>query len=113
MNFPNKLTITRIILAIIIVILLLFPYNSVNIDMISLDMGNVPPIPLNFLICGIIFIIASFTDYLDGHIARKYGYITNTGKIYLIHFIMFCTQDNNLSENPHFPLDVLSSIFAY
>lgn len=32
-------------------------------------------------VAAIIFIAASFTDYLDGHIARKYNLVSNFGKI--------------------------------
>lgn len=81
MNIPNKLAVTRIILSLIIVILLLFPYSKINIDMIYLNIGTIPPIGLNYIISGVLFIIASFTDFLDGYIARKYGMVTNTGKM--------------------------------
>ncbi len=36
--------------------------------------------PLNRYIGTLIFCVASFTDYLDGHIARKYNLVTNFGK---------------------------------
>ena len=81
MNLPNRLTIVRIIFGLLIVVLLLFPYNKVNIDMIYLQISTMPPIPLNYVVSGILFIIASITDFLDGYIARKYGLITNTGKM--------------------------------
>lgn len=81
MNIPNKLTITRIVFSLLIILLLLFPYNKVNIDMIYIEINNMPPIALNYVISGILFIIASITDFLDGYIARKYGLITNTGKM--------------------------------
>ena len=35
----------------------------------------------DYIIAGILFIIASFTDFLDGYIARKRGLVTNTGKM--------------------------------
>lgn len=37
-------------------------------------------IPFNFLIAAIIFVLAAATDFLDGHIARKYNLVTNLGK---------------------------------
>lgn len=81
MNLPTKLTVSRIVFSIIIIILMLFPFNTINInfDITFLILGV--KLRLKYIIAGILFIIASFTDYLDGHIARKYGLITNTGKM--------------------------------
>ena len=67
MNLPNKLTIFRIILIPFLLIFILF-------DFIPLD------IQTRRYIATLIFIIASLTDALDGHIARKYNLITNFGK---------------------------------
>ena len=70
MNLPNKLTIFRVILIVPFIILLLggnaglFGGFSLYSDYIAL----------------IVFIIASLTDLLDGHIARKHNLITNFGK---------------------------------
>lgn len=41
-------------------------------------LGN--EIPVNLIIAAVIFAVASFTDYLDGHIARKRQLTTNFGK---------------------------------
>ena len=38
-------------------------------------------IPHRYLIAAVIFAAASFTDYLDGHIARRDGLVTNFGKL--------------------------------
>ena len=59
MNLPNTLTIIRMILIIPFVILLL---NGAD------------------LLATVIFVVASFTDMLDGKIARKYNLVTNFGK---------------------------------
>ena len=67
MNLPNKLTVFRIILIPFLLIFILF-------DFIPLD------IQIRRYIATAIFIIASLTDALDGHIARKYNLITNFGK---------------------------------
>lgn len=80
MNVPNKLTITRLLISLLIVILLLFPFDRLNISFYSFFVGNVL-INLKYVIAGVLFIIASLTDFLDGYIARKYGLITNTGKM--------------------------------
>lgn len=69
MNLPNKLTIFRIILVIIMIILTLF-----NIQ------GEVFGIPIVAIILDAIFIIASITDKLDGYLARSRNEITTFGK---------------------------------
>jgi len=80
MNTPNKLTVARIIMSLMLIGLLLFPFDRVNITFPMFYVGDVL-ISVKYVIAGIIFIIASLTDFLDGYIARKYGLITNTGKM--------------------------------
>lgn len=80
MNVPTKLTIVRIMLAIVIIILLLFPFYSVGIEFPKFIIGGLY-VKSQYFIAGIIFIIASFTDFLDGYLARKNNQITNTGKM--------------------------------
>lgn len=63
MNLPNKLTIFRVILIPFFVFFMLSP-----------------AIPFHNLIAVVIFCIASFTDFLDGYLARRDGLITNFGK---------------------------------
>ena len=62
MNLPNKLSLTRMAL-IPLMVALMYP---------------------NSLVCNLlataVFGIAAFTDYLDGHIARKQGIVTDFGK---------------------------------
>lgn len=82
MNLPNKLTILRIILAIIIIIILLLPYDALGIKLPSLFINEKLVITHpEQLIAGVLFIIASLTDFLDGYIARKYNLITDFGKL--------------------------------
>ena len=69
MNLPNKLTIFRIILVPIMVII-----SLLNIQ------GAFLNIPITYWIINLIFIIASFTDHLDGKLARKNNQITTFGK---------------------------------
>jgi len=80
MNVPNKLTVTRIIMSFIIIFILLFPFNRVNINFPVIFVGEVM-LNTKYMIAGVLFIIASVTDFFDGYIARKYGLITNTGKL--------------------------------
>ena len=65
MNLPNKLTILRIIMIPFFVLFML------------LDGGANQTYRY---IAAVIFIVASFTDLLDGNIARKYNLVTNFGK---------------------------------
>lgn len=60
MNLPNKLTMLRIIMIPLFIIVLMSGH---------------------YYISAVIFILASATDALDGHIARKYNLVTNFGKI--------------------------------
>ena len=79
MNLPTKLTVLRIILAIVVMVLLMFPFEAVGISIpvirTTLDMD------LRYIIAGVIFLIASFTDFLDGYLARRNNQVTDTGKM--------------------------------
>ncbi len=63
MNLPNKITLSRICLI------------PVFAAVFFLDM-----IPYNYFIAGVIFTVAACTDFVDGHIARARGLVTNLGK---------------------------------
>ena len=70
MNLPNKLTLTRIIL--------------VPVFMVFVSLGQyITPSynPRYYLIAGFVFAVASFTDFLDGHLARKWNMVTDFGKV--------------------------------
>lgn len=62
MNLPNKLTLFRIFLIPVFIIVMMLN------------------LPSKFLIACMIFIVASVTDAMDGHIARKYNLVTDFGK---------------------------------
>ncbi len=79
MNTPNKLSIFRISLVPLIVLTLLFPYAQFGISMPTYVINDVF-IPLKNLIALFLFALASFTDFLDGYLARKYDQITTLGK---------------------------------
>ena len=68
MNLPNKLTVLRICLVPIFIVVMMLPASVLH------------PI-ISGLIGVAIFIVASFTDMLDGKIARKYGLVTDFGKL--------------------------------
>ena len=80
MNTPNKLTIFRIILTLIIVVILLFPFSSMGIDIAQIFVNETIVIDVRYLVAGVLFIIASLTDFIDGYIARKYNLVTDFGK---------------------------------
>ena len=69
MNLPNKLTLTRIILVPVFMVF-------VSLTQIGTEDFN----PIWYLVAGIIFAAASFTDFLDGHLARKWNMVTDFGK---------------------------------
>ena len=74
MNIPNKLTIFRVILILPFVLLLLsgsWEWSAA----LSGGLGKY----VDYIALGI-FIVASLTDLIDGHIARKYNLVTNFGK---------------------------------
>ena len=64
MNLPNKITLTRIFM--IPVFVAIFFLNGV--------------LPFAFGIAAILFALAACTDFIDGHIARSRGLVTNLGK---------------------------------
>ncbi len=79
MNTPTKLTVSRIVLSVLIICLMIFPYGEIGIDIPVLRAGI--DINIVYIVCSILFIIASFTDYLDGHLARKNNQVTDLGKM--------------------------------
>ena len=81
MNLANKITISRVVLAIVIMILLLFPFESFILDLPSFVVGGKVYVELKYIIAGVLFIIASLTDFFDGYVARKYNIVTDFGKM--------------------------------
>ena len=63
MNIPNLLSISRILAVPVFIVLML------------------EPTPLRALWAGIVFSLASITDWLDGYLARKWGQVTKIGKL--------------------------------
>lgn len=62
-NIPNLLSISRILAVPVFIVLML------------------DPSPVRALLAGIIFSLASATDWLDGYLARKWGQVTKIGKL--------------------------------
>ena len=81
MNLPNKITISRLIITLLIIALLLFPFDSSGLNTPKLFINEAIVVDIKYIIAGILFMIASFTDFIDGYIARKYNLITDFGKM--------------------------------
>ena len=81
MNLPNKITISRIILTIIIIIIMLFPFESAGFELPKLFVNESLVVDSKYIIVGVLFIIASVTDFVDGYLARKRNLITDFGKM--------------------------------
>lgn len=77
MNLPNRLTLTRMIVILLSVIAMLVLACLPNFVAPEIAGTN---INLVYLIFAAVFILAAFTDYLDGHIARKHNLVTTFGK---------------------------------
>ena len=69
MNLPNALTLSRIFVVPLLVAVLLTPFSE--------DWLGVP----RHLLAASLFLIAAFTDYLDGHIARRRQQVSRLGQL--------------------------------
>ena len=81
MNKANKITLSRVFISIIIIIILLFPFYSFGIEFPKYIVNDNIVVDLKYIIAGVLFIIASLTDFLDGYVARKYDMVTDFGKM--------------------------------
>lgn len=69
MNLPNKLTLLRMLLVPVFMVF------------VSLGRYGAPDFaPTWYLVAGVVFAAASFTDFLDGYLARKWKMVTDFGK---------------------------------
>lgn len=68
MNLPNKLTLTRLFLVPVFVVA------------VFLEVGEFAK--YNDFVALAIFAVAAFTDFLDGHLARKWNMVTDFGKLF-------------------------------
>ena len=81
MNVPNRITICRIILSVVLLVLMIFPLNRIGLSFPELKINAELIIDSKYIICGVIFLIAAVTDFLDGYLARKYNLVTDLGKV--------------------------------
>lgn len=80
MNLPNKITMSRIFMTILIIGICLFPFYSVGIDIPKYEVSGIV-MDLRYVIAGVLFIIAAVTDFIDGSLARSKNIVTDTGKM--------------------------------
>lgn len=80
MNLPNRITLSRIFLTVIIIILCVFPFYSIGINFPKINVSGII-VDSTYLIAGFLFIVASVTDFIDGNIARSRNLVTDTGKM--------------------------------
>lgn len=98
-NLPNKLTVARAVMVPFFAAALLWQRGEVQ--------------SLRYLAL-FLFVAASFTDYLDGHIARKYNLVTNFGKFMdpLADKLLVCTALICFVELGSLPAWIVSIVIA-
>ena len=99
MNLPNKLTVSRFALTGFFLVALFWP----------------TPIPFRHTLALIFFGVASFTDFLDGKIARARGLITNFGILMdpLADKILTCSAFIAFVESSHLHADAPVKVAAW
>lgn len=81
MNLPNKITLFRLFLVPIIIGLIIAGYYLPLNSHYSINNGSYH-LPILYLVAGILFVIGTISDWVDGYIARKYHQVTNFGKFF-------------------------------
>ena len=99
MNLPNKLTVSRFVLTAFFLCALFCPWQ----------------IPLRNTLALILFCVASFTDFLDGKIARSRNLITNFGILMdpLADKILTCSAFVAFVESTHLHSDAPVKVAAW
>jgi CDP-diacylglycerol--glycerol-3-phosphate 3-phosphatidyltransferase len=99
MNLPNKLTASRFVLTVLFLGALFCPWQ----------------IPVRYTLALFFFCAAGVTDFLDGHIARARGLITNFGILMdpLADKIMTCSAFIAFVESTHLHPDAPVKVAAW
>ncbi|GER65694.1 CDP-diacylglycerol--glycerol-3-phosphate 3-phosphatidyltransferase [Weizmannia acidilactici] len=74
MNLPNKITVSRVCLIPIFLMVMAVPFHWGTLEWLDTK------IPVTHFVGAVIFAVASMTDWIDGHYARKMNLVTNFGK---------------------------------
>ena len=80
MNLPTKLTVLRIVMTFVIIFLLIFPFYTIGFSFPVYNINGIL-VQQQYLIAGVLFILASLTDFVDGYLARRNNQVTNLGKM--------------------------------
>ena len=81
MNLPNKITIARIVLSVVLLVFLMIPWHQLGLKFPTYLLAGKIIVDIKYIIAGVIFIVASATDFLDGNIARRRNQVTDFGKV--------------------------------
>ena len=79
LNLPNKITVIRMLCVVILIALALIPWEAMGARVVLFTLAGVE-FDLIRVILFVLFALASFTDFLDGHIARSRNLVTTFGK---------------------------------
>lgn len=111
MNLPNKLTILRVFMIPFFVIFMLLSVSGMDIEEASVSVSSFTTYRITAVA---IFCIASFTDFLDGYIARKQGLVTDFGKFMdpLADKLLVCSALILLTAEGSLPSWVVITIIA-
>ena len=81
MKLPNRISFSRIVIALFIVVILLFPFDSAGINTLKIFVNESIVVDIKYIIVGVLFVVASLTDFFDGFVARKRNCCTDFGKM--------------------------------
>lgn len=81
LNLPNKITLARIFMTLLIIIILVLPFDMIGIKIPQFFVNEKLVIDLRYIVSGVLFIVASLTDFVDGKIARSRNLVTDFGKL--------------------------------